>query len=943
MKKIFIAISIICVFAVSAGAGTCPSGIGCDSGILNLPCEEVAVDHGPWLGGANSTLDITLGNVPDGFDVTDGTYTGWCLEDNLKPDLDATLPLVDSTCDEGDLPPTYQPIPWDKVNYLLNHKQGDKFDIQNALYYIAGTQSGATPPPNSVVQAMIDDANANGGGFEAGPGQVTAAVIYVDGIGKFGADPDDYQDTIIEVTVPKRCSIGDYVWEDANRNGCQDGDERPIEGVEVKLFENCDNPIEFKSTSTKADGSYEFTDLDCGKTYKVQFGDAGDIYAYTQADSCENGDPNVPKDEKDSDCSQTDGFSGCITFPDPVNNPNNPTIDCGYVCEGKIGDFVWLDENEDGCQEVDTEPGLDGITVNLFQVDVCEEPQGKPFKTDMTDSKGEYLFTGLCPGEYRVKFDDPAGRENTWANQNCPPDPPDNPEGGDTTDSDCGTDDECVTLTAGVPDGNSNIAQNLDTDCGKRPPPPDCNLEIDKQCRVETPPQVPFDKCEGKLQQFTVIWTGGSIVISGLPNDAPNGQVNTGQEVTFFGPFDSNDVIVDLDGATPDQSKFHVSCSDVNFNSPDDCGKSAGNGKSDDNNFNNGWILEGFIDKDGLVLDCNASNGDGDFSQNCEFEKQLVNCETFDKPTSLTFRYEGSGPVSGCTDNAASRANQKPPTCSGDLPAGATVMVTLNDGSADPMAVAPGEEFTITGFGSQTEVTLTGGGGEEVDDFHTSCSAPLELGDIFGNLVLVGWDGARGSADVTYRYVVTNKGDPLTGVVVNDSILGNIGTIASLVTNQSETLESTTVAISDTTTNTAVATGILPNGAQCPSNTDSVTVTAKEPTCDVAIAFEKLEDDKIKWKITNTSGIVATLETFVLNFPGSYGVIKKVKLDGDIYKADDSNLVVGPGVCPSPKMTGRSPTSASDSWIRAKPGTWKSNSRKRATGTVGLASILSGA
>ena len=35
-------------------------------------------------------------------------------------------------------------------------------------------------------------------------------------------------------------------------------------------------------------------------------------------------------------------------------------------------------------------------------------------------------------------------------------------------------------------------------------------------------------------------------------------------------------------------------------------------------------------------------------------------------------------------------------------------------------------------------------------------------------------------------------------------------------------------------------------------------------------------------------------KTFVLDFPDSYGVIEKVKFDGDIYKADDSNLVVGP-------------------------------------------------
>jgi hypothetical protein len=44
-----------------------------------------------------------------------------------------------------------------------------------------------------------------------------------------------------------------------------------------------------------------------------------------------------------------------------------------------------------------------------------------------------------------------------------------------------------------------------------------------------------------------------------------------------------------------------------------------------------------------------------------------------------------------------------------------------------------------------------GGGGTEVDDFHTSCSAPLEIGDKFGNLVLVAFDDQPSSATVTYR------------------------------------------------------------------------------------------------------------------------------------------------------------------------------------------------
>ena len=224
-----------------------------------------------------------------------------------------------------------------------------------------------------------------------------------------------------------------------------------IERVEVTLFENCDNPTQIgQPTTTNGEGFYEFSGLDCGKEYRVQFGDAGDIYSYTEPDSCTDGDPNIPPDEQDRDCTNPNGFSGCIEFLDPVNSPNNPTIDCGYVCEGEIGGYVWLDTNDNtGCQDED-EKGIAGVTVNLFEVEGCQDVSGEtPSKTTKTNADGEYLFTGLCPGDYRVTFDDPLGRDNTVANQNCPELPPGG--SGDTKDSDCGTDDECVTLTAPCP------------------------------------------------------------------------------------------------------------------------------------------------------------------------------------------------------------------------------------------------------------------------------------------------------------------------------------------------------------------------------------------------------------------------------------------------------------------------------------------------------------
>ena len=55
-------------------------------GTLYLPPDPVAAVHGPWNHGSNSTINITLSSVPPGYSVTNGTYAGWCLEDNHQPD-----------------------------------------------------------------------------------------------------------------------------------------------------------------------------------------------------------------------------------------------------------------------------------------------------------------------------------------------------------------------------------------------------------------------------------------------------------------------------------------------------------------------------------------------------------------------------------------------------------------------------------------------------------------------------------------------------------------------------------------------------------------------------------------------------------------------------------------------------------------------------------------
>jgi MYXO-CTERM domain-containing protein len=47
----------------------------------------------------------------------------------------------------------------------------------------------------------------------------------------------------------------------------------------------------------------------------------------------------------------------------------------------------------------------------------------------------------------------------------------------------------------------------------------------------------------------------------------------------------------------------------------------------------------------------------------------------------------------------------------------------------------------------------------------------------------------------------------------------------------------------------------------------------------VSIVLDKVEKDKIKWKLSNSGGVGATIDTLIVSWPGD-GELKKVKFDG---------------------------------------------------------------
>jgi len=421
------------------------------------------------------------------------------------------------------------------------------------------------------------------------------------------------------------------------------------------------------------------------------------------------------------------------------------------------------------------------------------------------------------------------------------------------------------------------------------PPPPDCGLTVLKGCEIPPPPPPAPGKCEGRLTQLTMIWDGTSGTLVNGPGF--NGTVNNGDEVVFQGPFSDNDVVVNVGSGT---STFHTSCSDKDMDGDTetnedqqqvstfgrDCGKFQGNGKGDSGI--NQWLLEGFIDDDGAVLDCTVPTG-GPIVSSCEFFAEPVSCETF-KPDNLTWQYTGGG----C---GASNNNQD----SGDLfctgSVNGSLPVTIVDDGGNVFNVDPGGSFT-TSRGDSKVFTLSNAGGTEQNGRHVSCSQPLEAGDVYGSLTLARLDGQGLGADVIYSYLISNNGtETITGITAIDNVLGTVpgSPLAALVPGDSTTLTATTF-VTETVTNTVTVDGSVPSGAECLATASSTVTALGPPPCSVSIVLDKIEDKKIKWKLTNNSSSrTATIESLTISWPGDES-LKKIKFDGsDILKDDLRN------------------------------------------------------
>ncbi|HDJ1615066.1 TPA: carboxypeptidase regulatory-like domain-containing protein, partial [Staphylococcus aureus] len=256
-----------------------------------------------------------------------------------------------------------------------NTKVGEAVTKEDGSYLIPNLPNGDYRVEFSNLPQGYEVTPSKQGNNEELDSNGVSSVITVNGKDNLSADLGIYK--------PKY-NLGDYVWEDINKNGIQDQDEKGISGVTVTLKDENGNVL--KTVTTDADGKYKFTDLDNGN-YKVEFTTPE---GYTPTSTNTGGNDTVD--------------SNGLTTTGVINGADNMTLDSGFYKTPKynLGNYVWEDTNKDGKQD-SSEKGISGVTVTL------KNENGEVLQTTKTDKDGKYQFTGLENGTYKVEFETPSG------------------------------------------------------------------------------------------------------------------------------------------------------------------------------------------------------------------------------------------------------------------------------------------------------------------------------------------------------------------------------------------------------------------------------------------------------------------------------------------------------------------------------------------------------
>jgi hypothetical protein len=355
---------------------------------------DLALFTGVGVTNLNLNETVALVGAGGGGNMIVSTQLNWAF------DLDLVYTYCPATADLGD-------FVWEDLDYDGVQDTGEpgivgvQVDLKNSGGVIVDTTTtgpggiyaftGITPGDYSVVFTMPagyiitkqdqggDDAKDSDTAVITGS---TSTFTLVTGDNNIDIDTGMYRPS----------TISNFVWEDLDGDGIQDGGEVGIDNVTVTLRDS--GGVVVSTQTTAGGGLYQFTNLIPG-SYTVTFTTPAGYIGSLQN---QGGDDNV-----DSDGDPTTGITSTIVL---VSNTTNPTIDMGMYRPSSISNFVWEDVDLDGVQD-GAEVGIDNVTVTL------RDSGGVVVSTQTTAGGGLYQFTNLAPGNFTVTFTTPAGYKLT--------------------------------------------------------------------------------------------------------------------------------------------------------------------------------------------------------------------------------------------------------------------------------------------------------------------------------------------------------------------------------------------------------------------------------------------------------------------------------------------------------------------------------------------------
>jgi hypothetical protein len=201
--------------------------------------------------------------------------------------------------------------------------------------------------------------------------------------------------------TPTPIQIGNFVWDDLNSNGQQDGGEPGMGGVTVELW-NASKTVLIDTDVTDSNGLYTVIAPNPG-SYRVRVITPNALDQFSPKNQA-GGDDALDSDINNS--STNFGYTDVISLDDAVIS--TPLWDAGIrryrtptpsstPATVNVGNYVWNDIDRDGKQD-STELGIAGITVELWNT-----AKTVMYSSAVTNASGIYKLVAPTPGNYRVR------------------------------------------------------------------------------------------------------------------------------------------------------------------------------------------------------------------------------------------------------------------------------------------------------------------------------------------------------------------------------------------------------------------------------------------------------------------------------------------------------------------------------------------------------------